>query len=151
MRNPGSCRSPTGSRSPSGGSSPTGGTFRPARLSAAGLRPRFAVPCEATWDLEPAAVAAALTRLTRAYNPAADYPPFPDDAFYGPRLRQLVVLRLRILRAQVKFKVSPPGADEGPGRRNLAAELRRRGGDGDARAADWIEHYDRLREAAATT
>ena len=101
--------------------------------------------CEATWDLEPSAVAAALTRLTRAYNPAADYPPFPDDDFYGPRLRQLAVLRLRILREQPKFKVGPPGADEGPGRRNLAAELRRRAGDGDARAAEWIEHYDQMR------
>jgi len=100
--------------------------------------------CEATWDLDPAAVAAALTRLTRAYTPEANYPPFPDDDFYGPRLRLLVVLRLRILRLQITFKVGPPGADEGPRRANVAAELRKRGGDGDARAADWIDYYNEM-------
>jgi predicted FMN-binding regulatory protein PaiB len=101
--------------------------------------------CSATFDLDPNSVAAALTRLVRAYEPEANYPPLPNDEFYGPRIRQLAVVQLKIIRSQAKFKIGPSGVSEGPQRANVAAELRKRALPGDERAAYWIDYYNDLR------
>lgn len=101
--------------------------------------------CEATYDEDPVEVAGALTRLVRAYSPEANYAPFADDDFFGSRLRQLAVVRLSILRSQIKFKVGPAGIQEGARRANLAKELRDRGGLGDEKAAYWIDLYNKMR------
>jgi transcriptional regulator len=98
-----------------------------------------AFECEATVSTEPAAVAAALARLLAAYEPGASYTPVGDGEFYGPRLRRLAALQLRVLRSQAKFKVGPAGPEET--KRGVAAHLRQRGLPGDARAADVIEQY----------
>jgi transcriptional regulator len=93
--------------------------------------------CEASVSTDPAAVAAALSGLLAAYEPGASYEPLGDGNFYGPRLRQLAAIQLRVLRMQAKFKVGPAGPVEL--RQNVARELRRRNWPGDARAADVIE------------
>ena len=84
-------------------------------------------------------MAAALARLLAAYEPEARYTPIRDDAFYGPRLRRLATLQLRVLGAQAKFKVGPAATPEV--KREVAERLRERGEPGDARAADQIESY----------
>lgn len=93
--------------------------------------------CEAAVSTDPHEVAAALSRLLAVYEPGARYEPIRDGDFYGPRLRMLGVLRLRVLNRYAKFKVGPAGP---PGLKwRIAQHLRARGEPGDARAAEVIE------------
>lgn len=93
--------------------------------------------CEATTSTDPADVAAALARLLVAYEPGADYAAIVDGDFYGPRLRRLATIRLRIVATDAKFKVGPAAPVEV--KRRVIAGLRARGEPGDSRAADVIE------------
>ena len=93
--------------------------------------------CEATTSTEPADVAAALSRLLQRYEPGGSYEPLADGDFYGPRLRRLATLRLRVLHTEAKFKVGPAGPDDVKLR--VAARLRQRAEPGDGRAADIIQ------------
>lgn len=97
-----------------------------------------AFACTATISTEPAEVAAALARLIDAYEPdATGYEPIVDGAVYGPRLRRLAMLRLRVLATDAKFKVGPAAPVEV--KQRVVAGLRARAQPGDARAADVIE------------
>ena len=98
-----------------------------------------AYECLATVSTDPAVVAGALARLLRAYEPGASYAPVADGDFYGPRLRRLAAMELRVLRSQAKFKVGPAGPTEV--KQRVADRLRERALPGDARAADVIERY----------
>jgi predicted FMN-binding regulatory protein PaiB len=91
---------------------------------------------------DPSDVAGALSRLLAAYEPGASYEPVRMGEFYGPRLRRLATMRLRVVRRHIKFKTGPAGASEA--KRRVAAKLRERAEPGDTRAADVIE--TRLRE-----
>lgn len=93
--------------------------------------------CTATTSTDPEDVAAALRRLLAAYEPGACYETLTDGPFYGPRLRQLAVVRLRVRETFAKFKAGPAGPPNL--KRAVAGRLRARGGPGDARAADVIE------------
>jgi predicted FMN-binding regulatory protein PaiB len=93
--------------------------------------------CTATTSTDPDDVAAALARLLDAYEPGADYEPIMDGDFYGPRIRQLAMVRLRILATDAKFKVGPAAPVEV--KRRVVAGLRTRAEPGDKRAADVIE------------
>jgi transcriptional regulator len=96
-----------------------------------------AYACEAIWTTEPAEVAAALARLLAAYEPGAAYEPIADTPLYGPRLRRLAALRLRVVATDAKFKVGPAAPVEV--KRRVVAGLRERAEPGDGRAADAIE------------
>ena len=98
-----------------------------------------AFECEATVSTDPTAVAGALSRLLARYEPDRVYAPVRDDAFYGPRLRVLATMQLRVLRAQAKFKVGPAAPVDV--KQRVVERLRERGLPGDARAADVIESY----------
>ena len=98
-----------------------------------------AFECIAELSTDPAEVAGALARLLAAYEPSASYPPVRDDDVYGPRLRMLATLRLRVVRSQAKFKVGPAGPVEV--KREVVLRLRERDLPGDERAADVIERY----------
>jgi transcriptional regulator len=86
---------------------------------------------------DPDDVAGALSRLLAAYEPGASYEPVKMGEFYGTRLRRLATIRLRIVRAHIKFKTGPAGSGETKLR--VAGRLRDRGEPGDVRAADVIE------------
>ena len=88
---------------------------------------------------DPADVAGALSRLLNAYEPRATYEPVEMGDFYGPRLRRLATMRLRVVRAHVKFKTGPAGTADT--KRRVAEKLRERAQSGDIRAADVIESY----------
>jgi len=98
-----------------------------------------AFECEASVSTEPEAVAGALSRLLAIYEPGASYVPLADGTFYGPRLRRLATLQLRVVQTHAKFKVGPAGPNEI--KRRVARRLRERGEAGDERAADVIESY----------
>lgn len=93
--------------------------------------------CEASWSTHPKEVAAALARLTEAYDGPGTYQPIEDGEFYGPRLARLATIRLRVLAAEPKFKVGPRGSADGKLR--VAEHLRHRAHPGDAHAAAIIE------------
>ena len=96
-----------------------------------------AYSCLAETSTDPHAVAAALARLLRTYEPDADsYEPIVHGEFYGPRIERLAVVRLRVLHTDAKFKVGPAGPPEV--KRGVIAGLRARNEPGDARAADVI-------------
>jgi transcriptional regulator len=95
--------------------------------------------CEATTSTDPADVAAALRRLLAAYEPGEEYRQLDVDEFYGPRLRRLATVRLRVLERDAKFKVGPAGSAEL--KQRIADRLRDRSAPGDSRAADLIELY----------
>ena len=101
--------------------------------------------CLAEHDTDPAAVAAGLTKLLSVYEPGARHGTITDGEVYGARLRQLALVRLRIVATQAKFKIGPPGPGEKNRRANVAAHLRKRGQPGDLEAARWIDHYNELR------
>ena len=84
-------------------------------------------------------MAGALSRLLAAYEPDASYRPLRDDDFYGPRLRMLATLQLRVVRSQAKFKLGPAGPVDV--KREVARRLRERDLPGDGRAADVIEAH----------
>lgn len=86
---------------------------------------------------EPDAVAAALRRLLDHYEPGASYEPVEDGDYYGPRLKRLATMRLRIVRRHVKLKVGP--AAPAATKRRVVEGLRERSEPGDKRAADVIE------------
>jgi hypothetical protein len=86
---------------------------------------------------DPNDVAGALSRLLAAYEPGASYEPVKMGEFYGPRLRRLATMRLRIVRRHVKFKTGPAATAEL--KQRVAGRLRERGQPGDLRAADVIE------------
>lgn len=96
--------------------------------------------CVATVSTEPSAVAGALRRLLAAYEPGARYVPIEDGDFYGPRLRMLASVQLRVVESYAKFKVGPAAPPE-DAKRRVARGLRERDEPGDARAADVIESY----------
>ena len=97
-----------------------------------------AFECEVDFlSTEPTDVAAALARLVSSYEPGASYEPIEMGEFYGPRLRRLATMRLRIARRHVKFKTGPAGAEATKLR--VADLLRASGQPGDSRAADVIE------------
>ena len=97
-----------------------------------------AFECHADFvSTDPADVAAALSRLLNAYEPGKSYEPVGDGEMYGPRLRRLATIRLRILRRHVKFKTGP--AATAATKRRVVTGLRQRGEPGDGRAADVIE------------
>ena len=93
--------------------------------------------CDAVTSTDPAEVAAALARLVAAYEPEASYEPLTDGNFYGPRLRQLAAVRLRVLHTEHKFKVGPAGPVEE--KQAVVQGLRSRNAPGDSRAAIEIE------------
>ena len=86
---------------------------------------------------DPADVAGALSRLVAAYEPGAEYEPVEVGDFYGPRLRRLATMRLRVVRSHIKFKTGPAGTTET--KQRVADRLRERAQPGDLRAADVIE------------
>ncbi|HSP08759.1 MAG TPA: FMN-binding negative transcriptional regulator [Candidatus Dormibacteraeota bacterium] len=97
-----------------------------------------AFECEAERvSTDPDDVAAALSRLLAAYEPGASYEPVKMGDFYGPRLRRLATMRLRVVRRHIKFKAGPAGTKETKLR--VAARLRERDDEGDLRAAEIIE------------
>jgi predicted FMN-binding regulatory protein PaiB len=75
--------------------------------------------------------------MLAVYEPEGEYEPLVDGSFYGPRLRQLVAVKLRILHTEAKFKLGPAGPERD--KRRVIAGLRERGGPNDARAAAVIE------------
>jgi transcriptional regulator len=88
---------------------------------------------EAEVSTEPAAVAAALERLLRAYQGDLPWEPVADGPLYGERLRRLAVARLRVVGVEAKFKVAQ---NRTPAERErLLAFLAARGLAGDALAA----------------
>src|SRR5438874_2926522 len=97
-----------------------------------------AYECAATVSTDPSDVAAALSRLLAAYEPGASYVPIEDGDVYGPRLRRLAALQLRVVRTHAKFKAGPAPPPEGAQQR-VANRLRERDAPGDIRAADVIE------------
>jgi hypothetical protein len=86
---------------------------------------------------DPDDVAGALSRLLAAYEPGASYEPVRMGDFYGPRLRRLATMRLRIVRRQIKFKTGPAGSRET--KLKVSEHLRERAEGGDVRAAEIIE------------
>jgi hypothetical protein len=86
---------------------------------------------------DPGDVAAALSRLLSAYEPGASYEPLRMGEFYGPRLRRLATIRLRVVCSHIKFKTGPAGSRES--KQRIADRLRERGEGGDLRAAEIIE------------
>lgn len=97
-----------------------------------------AFECDAEFvSTDPDDVAGALGRLLRAYEPEKTYEPVEMGKFYGPRLRRLATMRLRIVRSHVKLKAGPGGSEVA--KQKVADRLRERGGAGDVRAADVIE------------
>jgi predicted FMN-binding regulatory protein PaiB len=107
-----------------------------------------AYSCRAETSTDPRAVAAALARLLRAYEPDAEsYVPIEYGEFYGPRIERLAVVRLKVLHTEAKFKVGPAAPPEV--QRRVVAGLRARNEPGDARAADVIEARLQAKEGKA--
>jgi transcriptional regulator len=86
---------------------------------------------------DPVDVAGALQRLVGAYEPGASYEPIQMGDFYGPRLRRLATMRLRIVRRHIKFKTGPAGT--ATTKLKVTEHLRESGLPGDTRAAEIIE------------
>jgi predicted FMN-binding regulatory protein PaiB len=93
--------------------------------------------CEATWSTDPVDVATALRHIVEAYEPEASYEPLRDGDFYGPRLRMLAALHLKVVTTEAKFKLGPAGRVED--KRSVVDGLRSRGEANDQRAAAVIE------------
>jgi hypothetical protein len=97
-----------------------------------------AFECDAEFvSTDPEDVAGALQRLLRSYEAGATYEPVHVGEFYGPRLRRLATMRLRVVRSHIKFKTGPAGTAET--KQKVADRLRERGRAGDVRAAEVIE------------
>ena len=94
--------------------------------------------CEATVVEDPAAVAAQQERLLARYQPEGGFRPLdPESPLYRGAMAQLAAVRLDISRWRPKFKLGQNRPAEA--RRQVIAELRKRGRPNDGRAADALE------------
>jgi len=94
--------------------------------------------CEATVSEDAAALAEQQMRLLARYQPEGGYRPVTaDDPLYRGAIAHIAAVRLDVRARRVKFKL---GQNRSAAvRATVAAELRRRGRPGDARAADALE------------
>lgn len=94
--------------------------------------------CEASVVEEPAAVAAQQRRLLARYQPEGGFRPLdPGDPLYRGAMAQLAAVTLQINRWRAKFKLGQNRPAEA--RRQVIAELRKRGRPNDGRAADALQ------------
>jgi len=94
--------------------------------------------CEATVVEDPAAVAAQQERLLARYQPEGGFRPLdPESPLYRGAMAQLAAVRLDINRWRAKFKLGQNRPAEA--RRQVIAELRKRGRPNDSRAADALQ------------
>ncbi len=94
--------------------------------------------CTATVVEDPAAVAAQQVRLLARYQPEGGYRALdPADPLYKSALAQLAAVRLTITERRAKFKLGQNRPADA--RRQVIAELRKRGRPHDARAAEALE------------
>jgi len=94
--------------------------------------------CDARVVEDPAAVAAQQERLLARYQPEGGFRPLdPDNALYRGAMAQLAAVTLHIRRWRAKFKLGQNRPAEA--RRQVIAELRRRGRPNDGRAADALQ------------
>ena len=100
-----------------------------------------AYECEAIISTDPADVARTLEALVTHHEPGKTWAPVTDGDVYGPRLRRLAALRLRVVKMHAKFKLGPAG--DAALKLDVARRMRERGEPNDARAADEIERWVR--------
>jgi predicted FMN-binding regulatory protein PaiB len=94
--------------------------------------------CEASVVEDPAAVAAQQQRLLARYQPEGGFRPLdPGDTLYRGAMAQLAAVTLQINRWRAKFKLGQNRPAEA--RRQVIAELRKRGRPNDGRAADALQ------------
>ena len=94
--------------------------------------------CEARLVEDPSAVAAQQQRLLARYQPEGGYRPLdPESPLYRGALAQLAAVTLEITRWRAKFKLGQNRPVEA--RRQVIAELRKRGRPNDGRAADALQ------------
>jgi predicted FMN-binding regulatory protein PaiB len=94
--------------------------------------------CEASVVEDPAAVAAQQQRLLARYQPEGGFRPLdPGDPLYRGAMAQLAAVTLQINRWRAKFKLGQNRPAEA--RRQVIAELRKRGRPNDGRAADALQ------------
>ncbi len=94
--------------------------------------------CEASVVEDPASVAAQQQRLLARYQPEGGFRPLdPGDPLYRGAMAQLAAVTLQINRWRAKFKLGQNRPAEA--RRQVIAELRKRGRPNDGRAADALQ------------
>ncbi len=94
--------------------------------------------CQARLVEDPSAVAAQQQRLLARYQPEGGYRPLdPESPLYRGALAQLAAVTLEITRWRAKFKLGQNRPVEA--RRQVIAELRKRGRPNDGRAADALQ------------
>jgi predicted FMN-binding regulatory protein PaiB len=94
--------------------------------------------CQARIVEVPAAVAAQQQRLLGRYQPEGGYRPLdPESPLYRSAMAQLAAVTLEINRWRAKFKLGQNRPAEA--RRQVIAELRKRGRPNDGRAADALQ------------
>jgi hypothetical protein len=94
--------------------------------------------CEASVVEDPAAVAAQQQRLLARYQPEGGFRTLdPGDTLYRGAMAQLAAVTLQINRWRAKFKLGQNRPAEA--RRQVIAELRKRGRPNDGRAADALQ------------
>jgi uncharacterized protein len=94
--------------------------------------------CEARIEEDPDAVAAQQRRLLARYQPEGGFRPLdPTNPLYRGAMAQLAAVTLQIARWRAKFKLGQNRPVEA--RRQVIAELRRRGRPNDGRAADALQ------------
>ncbi len=94
--------------------------------------------CAARVVEDPVAVAAQQERLLARYQPEGGFRPLdPESPLYRGALNQLAAVRLEINRWRAKFKLGQNRPAEA--RRQVIAELRKRGRPNDGRAADALQ------------
>jgi predicted FMN-binding regulatory protein PaiB len=94
--------------------------------------------CDGVVSRDAAAVVAQQQKLLARYQPEGGFCALAaDDALYRGALAQLAALRLTVHHRRVKFKLGQNRPPET--RRQIIAELRRRGRPMDARAADALQ------------
>jgi len=94
--------------------------------------------CEARLEEDPDAVAAQQRRLLARYQPEGGFRPLdPTNPLYRAAMAQLAAVTLQITGWRAKFKLGQNRPVEA--RRQVIAELRRRGRPNDGRAADALQ------------
>ena len=94
--------------------------------------------CEASVEEDADAVAAQQRRLLARYQPEGGFRPLdPTNPLYRGAMAQLAAVTLQITRWRAKFKLGQNRPVEA--RRQVIAELRRRGRPNDGRAADALQ------------